>query len=120
MNTNGTWVKGMTSPNPEGRRKMKHSARTVKGMVERFIHKNVTPNKLQKMFDALPERDRLQMLLELLPYCASKQPAMNFERLTDQDLDRLYNQVMSGLSQPSNSIIHLNPSANGSGQEEKD
>lgn len=107
MNKNGNpnWVKGV-SPNPEGRRAMKHSALTIKGKVERFLNKNISPNKLQKMFNALSEKERLQMILELLPYAASKQPAMSFDRLSDNDLDTLYSRVMEGLNKP---VIPLIP-----------
>ncbi len=60
---NPLWKVGMESANATGR--PKHSVRTVKGMVERFVKRNITPNKLQKMFDALSEKDKLNMLTEL-------------------------------------------------------
>ncbi len=101
---NPNWVKGAKSPNPQGRAKMKSSARTVKGMVERFIKRNITPNKLQAMFDKLGARDKLSMLTLLLPYCTPKQSQLSinaqFDQLSDRDLERLYNQVMGAIPQP--------------------
>ncbi|MBL7739365.1 MAG: hypothetical protein JNK14_09100 [Chitinophagaceae bacterium] len=95
---NPNWKKGSVSPNPEGRRKMKNSARTVKGMVERFIKRNITPNKLQALYDGLPAKDKLTFLIEILPYCAPKQSALavegRFAELSDNDLDKLYNKVV--------------------------
>jgi hypothetical protein len=64
---NPNWGSGIVSPNPEGRRKTRYSARLVKGMVENFLKRNITPRKLQQMFNALSEKDKLQMLMKLLP-----------------------------------------------------
>ena len=95
---NPQWQPGGKSPNPKGRSKMKHSARTVKGMVERFIKRNITPNKLQALYDGLSANNKLNLLIELLPYCAAKQSALSIEssfaELSDTDLNKLYSQVM--------------------------
>lgn len=118
---NPNWIKGTKSPNPAGRGKMKHSARTVKGMVERFIKRNITPNKLQAMFDGLKsDKDRLQVLTELMPYAIAKQSSVKiesrFEEMTDTDLAKLYNQVMGSITlaevvEP----LQLKPSSNEQG-----
>jgi len=98
---NPNWVRQGASPNPEGRRRMKHSARTIKGMVERFVKRNITTNKLQGLYDILTAKEKLQFLTEVLPYCVPKQATMqmdlSIERLPDSDLDLLYNRVMDGL-----------------------
>jgi hypothetical protein len=88
---NPLWKIG-TSGNPEGR--PRHSVRTVKGMVERFVKKNVTPNKLQKMYDTLTEQQKLNMLTELLPYVAAKVPT---EGLSNADIDTLYDRITQSL-----------------------
>jgi hypothetical protein len=90
---NPLWKVGQPSANPTGR--PKHSVRTVKGMVERFIKRNITPNKLQVMFNALSEKDKLNMLTELLPYVAPKQTG---ETINAEDVDRLYDKVMEALT----------------------
>src|SRR5690242_401445 len=96
-----TWKKGDPSTNPAGRKKMKHSARTVKGMVERFIKRNITPNKLQAMYDGLEAKDKLTVLMELLPYCAAKQASVSvhntFEALPEGTLNKLYEDVMGSI-----------------------
>lgn len=99
---NPNWQKGGLSPNPEGRRKMKSSARTVRGMVERFIKRNITPQKLQAMYDGLKtERDRFTMLTELMPYCAAKLSAVNmdlrFEKLDDDSLQKLHSSIIANV-----------------------
>ena len=103
---NPYWQKGCESPNPQGRKvKNRHSVRTVKGMVERFVKKNITPNKLQKMFDALKsDKEKLDMLLELLPYCIAKQTPLQLDKLSDDDLNQLYEQVMANFK--NNSVIN--------------
>ncbi len=88
---NPLWKAGNPSANPAGR--PKHSVRTVKGMVERFVKRNITPNKLQKMFDALSEKERLNMLTELLPYVASKMGSC--DSLSAADVDSLYSNLMA-------------------------
>lgn len=102
---NPNWKKGGNSPNPEGRAKMKNSARTVKGMVERFIKRNITPNKLQEMYEGLKDpKDKLLMLTYLLPYCAPKQSQLSinaqFDHLSDTELEKLYSRVMASIGQP--------------------
>ena len=89
----------------EGAGRPKHSVRTVKGMVERFIKRNITPNKLQKMFNALTEKDKLNMLLELLPYTAPKQTTTG---LSGEDVDQLYNRLMEAIEKSSkNSLTNM-------------
>lgn len=83
------------SGNPSGR--PKHSVKTVRGMVERFIKRNMTPTKLQRMFATLSEKDRLEMLMQLLPYALAKQSP---DSLTKEEIDRLYESIKNELNQP--------------------
>jgi hypothetical protein len=89
---NPLWVPGSKSANPNGR--PRHSVRTVKGMVERFIKRNITPNKLQVMYDGLTVQQKLSMLTELLPYVAPRQTA---ESLSSSDIDTMYEKIMQAL-----------------------
>jgi hypothetical protein len=103
---NPTWKKGGPSPNPNGRKKMKNSALTVKGKVERFIKANLNQRQLQRMYDELPARDQFKVLTELMPYILPKQNSLtadltadiNFDNLSDRDLDALYNKVTETIS----------------------
>jgi hypothetical protein len=91
------WIPGK-SANPSGR--PKHSVRTVKGMVERFVKRNITPNKLQKMFDALTDTQKLDMLTELLPYVAPKMGTT--DGLSATDIDTLYDNLMKAIEGKTN------------------
>lgn len=93
---NPLWKAGMKAQNPHGR--PRHSVTTVKGMVERFVKRNITPNKLQKMFDGLNELQKLNMLTELLPYVASKQSAT--DGLSSAEIDKLYAEIMEAVNKP--------------------
>ncbi len=91
---NPLWKAGMAPQNPNGR--PRHSVTTIKGMVERFIKRNITPNKLQVMFDGLTEQQKLNMLTELLPYVTPKQTA---DGLTSAQIDEAYNRLMQATKQ---------------------
>ncbi len=92
---NPLWKAGMSPVNPLGR--PKSSVRTVKGMVERFIKRNITPNKLQRMFNVLSEKEKLNMLTELMPYVAAKQSSV--DGLSSADVDQLYEQLMKAIEE---------------------
>lgn len=102
MAGNPNWKKGGESPNPSGRRKTRHSVRTPKGLIENFIKKNITPRRLQRMFDELDSRKQFDVLIEMLPYVMPKQSQstldINFDKLTDSDLDLLYQRVTQNLT----------------------
>src|SRR5688572_7700892 len=87
---NQMWIAGGTSPNPSGRPKNINSVRTVKGMIERFVKKNITPNKMQVMYDCLKENQKLEMLMQLLPYVLAKPQA---DTLTTHEIDELYSKL---------------------------
>ncbi len=94
---NPLWIPGSPSANPSGR--PKHSIRTVKGMVSNFILRNISPCKLQRMFNALTEKDRLEMLLQLMPYVA---PKMAADSISSADVDLLYSRVMEAINNTTN------------------
>ena len=115
-----TFVKG-ESGNIYGRprKNTRHSIRTVKGMIENFIKRNISPAKLQQMFDGLNDKEKLETLTGLLPYILAKAQPLTFEGLNDHDLNLLYDQVMAGL-QGQKPVIHLNGNSNDNGQENED
>jgi hypothetical protein len=102
MAGNPNWKKGGESPNPNGRKKTRYSVRTPKGLLENFIKKNITPARLQRMFDELDSKDQLKFLTEVLPFIIPKQTSatmdINFDKLTDSDLDLLYQRVTQNLT----------------------
>jgi hypothetical protein len=99
---NPNWKKGGESPNPNVRKKMKKSALTVKGKVERFIKANLNQRQLQRMYDELDAKDQFKVLTELMPYVLPKQSSLtadlNLDNLSDRDLDALYNKVTETIS----------------------
>jgi hypothetical protein len=93
----GKWVKGMKSPNPQGR-KMKYSSITIRGMVERFVKRNMTPKRIQVLYDQLSPKDKLEFITELLPYTLAKPQAgtdIDLTKLSNEQVDDLYSRVMS-------------------------
>lgn len=73
-------------------KRLMHSARTIRGKVERFIRKNMSINQLQKLYDPLTEKEKLQFLTELLPYVLARPSAgqdMDLNLLSDQQLDQM-------------------------------
>ena len=85
---NPNWQIGMKAVNAQGR--PKNSVTTVRGMVERFVKRNITPNRLQKMYNALTELQKMQMLQELLPYVIARRPA---ETLDESMINDLYKRL---------------------------
>ena len=90
MANNKLFIANGPSPNPSGRPKNVNSVRTVRGMVQRFIKKNITPNKMQKMYDGLTDLQRLEMLQSLLPYVIARvQP----DAISEAEVELLYEKL---------------------------
>jgi len=91
-----TFIPGQ-SGNPTGRPKlrvvgagserMRHSSRTVKGALERFIKRNYTARKLQQLFDAMSEKQRLELYQTALPYLMPRPQA---DAITPEEAEQLY------------------------------
>ena len=90
-------VKGMTPLNPGGR--PKNSARSIKGMLERFVRRNASPRQLQKMYDKLTENQKLEMLTQILPYVA---PRLAPNSLTTDEINQLYEKVEAAIKSKAN------------------
>lgn len=92
------------SGNPEGRPAgvSRFSARTVKGMVDRFVKRNVTPKRLSKIFDGLSAKDQAEMIKDLLPYVLPKQSP---EGINSEEIDKLHNMLERALKQKAQSNV---------------
>jgi hypothetical protein len=94
---NPLFVAGMKSPNPAGR--PKQSVRTVAGMLQAFITRNVTPQALKKLFGLLSPKEQAEFLLACFPYIMPKKQA---EGLTAADIDEAYDKLMNAIKSQSN------------------
>lgn len=97
--SNPAWQKGV-SGNPQGRPRKKRSSEPIARLIERFVARNLTPRKLQQIYDKLEAKDRLLFMVDLLPYAVSKKPTqaqIGISQLPDAQLNELYNQVMASI-----------------------
>lgn len=85
---NPLWVPGGKSPNPEGGRR--RSIRTPKSMIQAFIKRHISPRELKKLYDKLTEKEKMNALLELLPYVIAKQQP---DSLSSAEIDELYEKL---------------------------
>jgi len=99
---NPNWKKGMTqSPNPEGRRRMKHSAKTIKGSVERFLAKVYTPRKMKEIHDGLNAKGKLEMFDILAKYVLPRQAELSiskYDNLSTDDLRKLRDSLIESIT----------------------
>jgi hypothetical protein len=103
---NPNWIKGGQSPNEHGRPKKKSSP-TITRQIERFVQRNLSPRKLQTLYDSLNARDKLTLITDLLPYAISKKPtaaSISFGSLPDDQLNELFDQVVNGAGLLSNTV----------------
>ena len=96
---NPMWVAGGKSANPAGR--PKQSVRSPKGMLLRFINRNLSPRKVQELYDKLTEKDKLAFLTELLPYVLAKQSA---EGLNPDEIEQLYAKLEQRVKDHANAV----------------
>lgn len=93
---NPNWQKGV-SGNPHGR-PARRGKKSIAIYVEQFLKRNLTPKKLQALFDKLAPKEKAVLLCDLLPYGLSRKPsatAISFNQLSDEQIDELYNQVLT-------------------------
>lgn len=67
-------------------------------MLELFIKRNITPRKLQEMYDGLPAvRDKLEFIAAVLPYVQPRLTSMNvraeINNLDPEAVDELYKRI---------------------------
>lgn len=97
---NPNWVKGGPSPFPSGRTPRKSSP-TIKKQLERFVKRNLSPRRLQALFDGLEARDKLTFLVDVLPYVESKKAIVqdiNVNQLNDVQVSALFNEVLTAIA----------------------
>ena len=87
------------SGNPNGRPKGAENKATkkVKELVENLITENIPD--LLKEFKSLKGRDKIKAFTDLLPYVVPKLQStsldIDIERLSDDQLDELYNRIIN-------------------------
>ena len=91
---NPLWIPGSESANPSGR--PKYSVRSTKGMIERFVRRNITPNKLSRIFDKLSPTEQADLLMNLIPYVVPKQSA---EAINQEEIERLHEMLETALKE---------------------
>lgn len=68
----------------------KYSSNTPAKMIERFLKRNISPTRLQKMFNKLTNTQQVDMLILMLPYVvAKKQP----DSISASEIDELYEKL---------------------------
>lgn len=82
------------SGNPEGRPRNRYSAKTIKGLTERWLKKQLTANKLNSIFDKLSAKDKADFLVSLVPFCT---PRMTDNGISKEEVDKLYSMVEDAL-----------------------
>src|SRR6266536_3077431 len=108
---NSQWQKGAASPNPNGRPKYRNACTTIKGRCERFLRGATGIKQLQEIYNDLDPKGKLEMISLLMPYVVSKAPVMDFNKLSDTDLQQLHSMVMESVEK--NKPVNLIPATNG-------
>ncbi|OLY91788.1 hypothetical protein SAMN05444008_10936 [Cnuella takakiae] len=88
------------SGNPEGRPKGSANKATskIRELMSDFLEKNFPV--IAEEFEKLEGRDKVKAYTDLLPYVMPKMQSISneidLERLTDEQLDELYNRIVKG------------------------
>jgi hypothetical protein len=91
MDNKLTWVKGMSSPNPAGRKK--GSKRNWKRELERFVARNGSSKELERLYDHLEsETEQAEMLKWIYAYIVPKPRA---DSMSADEIQALYEQRVS-------------------------
>lgn len=68
----------------------RYSATSVRGLIARFVSRNIGAKKLQKLCDSLPPREQAELIVKLLPYILAP---MSAETLSKDEIDQLYTKL---------------------------
>ena len=85
------------SGNLEGRPRNRYSAKTIKGLTERWLKKQIARNKLDKIFDQLSAKDKAEFIVSLVPFCT---PKMSESSISKEEVDALYDRLEKELKNP--------------------
>jgi RNase P protein component len=97
---NPMWVAGSKSANPSGR--PKSSARSIKGMVERFVRRNITRNRLSRIFDELSASQQADLLMQMLPFIIPKQSP---DSISQEEVERLHQMLEQALKEKHSNVV---------------
>ncbi len=87
------------SGNEQGRPngvKSRHSAITIKGRLERFLKCRLTITQLNSWFDQLPAKDKLETLMQIMPYVLGK---VSSEGLSKEEAQAILDKVEQKIKQ---------------------
>jgi hypothetical protein len=91
------WIKGMASPNPQGRGKgvRNKASEEVKAFVEDLVRTDKA--LLKRQYKGLSAKDRINFFIQLLPFVLPKMASIDqktkFENMTDEQLDTIINEL---------------------------
>ena len=86
----------------QGAGRPRQSVRSVAGMLEAFIKRNVSPQQLKKLFAKHTAKEQADFLLQSFPYLMAKKAA---EGLTAEDIDKAYQKLMEGINQTNGKAV---------------
>ena len=98
--SNPLWKVGMKPQNPLGR--PKHSVTTPAGMLERFVKRHITPNKLKVLFDKLTPNGQADFLIQTMPYIMAKKMP---DSISASDVDELYAKLEAAINDNDNAKV---------------
>lgn len=75
---------------PVKRGRPKYSVLEPKGMLLRFVKRNISPNKLQDLYSRLTPWQKADFLKEVLPYILSKKQP---DSISADEIDLLYSRL---------------------------
>lgn len=94
---NPLWKAGMKPVNPLGR--PKNSVTTPAGMLERFVKRHITPNKLKVLFDKLTANQQADFLIQTMPYIMAKKMP---DSISSNEVDELYEKLERAINDKNN------------------
>ena len=97
---NPLWKVGMEAPNKHGRPKA--SARSIKGMIERFVRRYISPNRLSRIFDELCASQQADLLMQMLPFVIPKQSP---DSISPEEVERLHQMLESAIKEKHGNAI---------------
>lgn len=95
MNSN-LFVAGK-SGNAAGR--PKGSARSVRGMLNRFLLRELSPKKLKALYDRLNDQQKIYLLTQSMPFVISRETS---EGMSPEQIEALYSKLEDAINGKAN------------------